>query len=118
MWQQQRPQRARCKSLAAIRAELRNSPPTLSFATDAHHHQQAITAQLLFYKPEQPREFICKYIDEVKVSGTPTLLTREVRGPALCAGHVNATNHRVHTVLAVLLKYIHHRQLARVVTSA
>jgi hypothetical protein len=35
---------------------------------------QAITSQLLFYKPENPKEFICQYLEQVKVTGTPALI--------------------------------------------
>ncbi len=36
---------------------------------------QAITAELLFYKPENPREYIVKYLENAKISGTSTLIT-------------------------------------------
>jgi hypothetical protein len=38
---------------------------------------QALTAQLLFHKPENPKQFICRYLEQVKVAGTPPLLTKE-----------------------------------------
>mmetsp|Transcript_19108 Transcript_19108/g.53470 ORF Transcript_19108/g.53470 Transcript_19108/m.53470 type:complete len:128 (-) Transcript_19108:424-807(-) len=36
---------------------------------------EVLTAQLLFHKPDNPRKFIVKYLEEVKVSGTQPLLT-------------------------------------------
>lgn len=36
-----------------------------------------LTSQLLFHKPDRPREFIAKYLEQVKVTGTPSLLTKE-----------------------------------------
>jgi hypothetical protein len=38
---------------------------------------QAITSELLFHKPEHPRGFICKFLEQVKVTGTPPLLTKQ-----------------------------------------
>lgn len=38
---------------------------------------QALTSQLLFYKPDRPRDFIAKYLETVKVVGTTPLLTKE-----------------------------------------
>lgn len=35
---------------------------------------EAITSQLLFHKPENPKEFICQYLEQVKVTGTPALI--------------------------------------------
>ncbi|PNH02943.1 EF-hand calcium-binding domain-containing protein 10 [Tetrabaena socialis] len=35
---------------------------------------EAITAELLFFKPDAPREHIVKYLENVKVSGTTTLI--------------------------------------------
>ncbi|GIL53691.1 hypothetical protein Vafri_9327 [Volvox africanus] len=38
---------------------------------------EAITAELLFYKPEKPREYIVKYLENAKVTGTSTLITEQ-----------------------------------------
>lgn len=35
---------------------------------------EALTAHILFYKPENPRTEACKYLERVKVAGTPVLL--------------------------------------------
>jgi hypothetical protein len=36
-----------------------------------------LTAQLLFHKPDNPKRFVVKYLEEAKVSGTRPLLTQE-----------------------------------------
>jgi hypothetical protein len=36
---------------------------------------EAVTAQLLFYKPTDPKEYSCQYLAQVKEFGTPPLLT-------------------------------------------
>ncbi|GIL84998.1 hypothetical protein Vretimale_9841 [Volvox reticuliferus] len=38
---------------------------------------EAITAELLFYKPEKPREYIVKYLENAKLTGTSTLITEQ-----------------------------------------
>ena len=36
-----------------------------------------LTAQLLFHKPENPREFIVEYLENVKQSGTQPLISKD-----------------------------------------
>ncbi|GLC33254.1 EF-hand calcium-binding domain-containing protein 10 [Pleodorina starrii] len=38
---------------------------------------EAITAELLFYKPDAPREYIVKYLENAKVTGTSALITEQ-----------------------------------------
>lgn len=48
-----------------------------SSLTRSQNPAQAITAQLLFYKPDDPKAFICKYLEDIKSTGTPTLITEQ-----------------------------------------
>mmetsp|Transcript_23808 Transcript_23808/g.52192 ORF Transcript_23808/g.52192 Transcript_23808/m.52192 type:complete len:129 (-) Transcript_23808:638-1024(-) len=38
---------------------------------------EALTAQLLFNKPDDPKSFIVKYMENAKLAGTPPLLNQE-----------------------------------------
>lgn len=38
---------------------------------------QAITSQLLYHKPDNPRDFVVRYLENVKSTGTPSLLNAQ-----------------------------------------
>ena len=47
------------------------------FSGPACARVEVLTAQLLFHKPDNPKRFVVKYLEEVKVTGTRPLLTEE-----------------------------------------